>query len=282
MILVLGATGSTGGEVARQLIAAGVKPRLFVRNKAKASEFEGKTEIVGGDLNDTAAFESALRGVEKLYLVATGLEGFDLEIKAIDAARKSGVHHIVKLSAIGADQPVLTFSQWHATVEKQLMDSGVAWTMLRPGFFMTNALMLWSETIRSESAFYQPTGEGRWAVIDARDIAAVAIKAMTEPGHEGKGYTLTGSESFSGAEYAEKFSRILGRTVKFVDVPPEAAKDGMLKSGVPEKYADAVLNLMAAMKAGQADLVTNTFEELSGRRPGSFEDWIRRNIAAFQ
>lgn len=280
MILVLGATGTTGGEVARQLIAAGEKPRLLVRNRARASEFEGKAEIVEGDLDNPASLTTALQGVGKVFLVSAGLDGPNLEIKVIDAAKKAGVRHIVKLSVIGADEPSLTFSKWHARVEKHLKNSGLSWTMLRPGNFMSNALLLWGETIRTQGAFYQPTGEGRWAAIDPADIGAVAIQALTKPGHEGKAYTLTGPESLTAAQYAETLSSVLGKPVKFVDVPPEAAKQSMLASGIPAEYVEAIMDLMAAMKAGHADIVTDTFERVMGRKPTRFEDWVRRNRAA--
>jgi uncharacterized protein YbjT (DUF2867 family) len=282
MILVLGATGSTGREVARQLIASGVRPRLLVRNRAKAREFDGKAEIVEGDMSAGSSLASALKDAEKLYLVSSGLEGFALENKVIDAAKNAGVRHVVKLSAIGADQPVLTFSQWHANVERHLMDSGMGWTMLRPGSFMTNTSLFWADTIKSQGKIYHPTGNGRWPSIDPADIAAVAVKALTQPGHDGQGYTLTGVESLSAAEYAEKFSQVLGRSITFVDVPAEAAKEGMLKTGMPEEYADALLNLLGAIRAGHGDIVTNTFEELMGHKPATFEDWLRRNISAFQ
>lgn len=282
MILVLGSTGTTGREVARQLIAAGETPRLLVRNRSKAAEFEGDAELIEGDLTDPASLRTALTDIEKVYLVSSGLEGFDLEMKVIDAAKEAGVRHIVKLSAIGADRPVLTVSQWHARVEKHLMNSGLRWTMLRPGNFMSNAITSWATTIKSQGAFYQPTGEGRWPSIDPADIAAVAVQALTSAAHEGRAYTLTGDEPMNGAEYAEVLSQVLGKSIKFVDVPPEVAKDGMLKSGMHPEYAEAVLNLMAAMREGRTNIVTDTFQQLIGRKPTSFADWVRRNVAAFE
>jgi uncharacterized protein YbjT (DUF2867 family) len=281
MILVLGATGTTGGEVARQLIAAGQRPRLLVRNPQKAREFQGKAEVVQGDLDRPDSLTAAMKGIERLYLVSAGSEIATLEGNAIDAAKRAGVRHVVKLSVIGAENPVLTFSKWHAKSEKRLMDSGLKWTMLRPGNFMTNSLA-WAETIKTQGAFYQPTGDGRWAAIDPVDIAAVAVKALTGTGHESKGYTLTGPESLNGAGYAAKLSSVLGKPVKFVDVPPEAARDVMLKSGMPPVYVDALLDLLAFMKAGKADLVTDTVEKVTERKAGTFEAWVRRNIAAFQ
>src|SRR6266850_4841710 len=114
MILVFGSTGTTGRGVARHLIATGNKPRLLVRNPEKAKEYEGKAEIVQGDLERPESLAAAMKGVERMFLVSAGLNGTDLEIKAIDAAKKAGVKHVVKLSVIGADSPVLTFSKWHA------------------------------------------------------------------------------------------------------------------------------------------------------------------------
>lgn len=281
MILVLGSTGTTGGEVARQLIAAGQRPRLLVRNPDKAREFQGKAEIVQGDLDSQDALSAALRGIEQLYLVSAGADLVEIERRVVDAAKQAGVRHVVKLSVIGADAPFLTFSNWHAESERHIKGSGLAWTMLRPINFMSNSLG-WADSIRSEGAFYQPSGDGRWAAIDPADIGAVAVKALTEPGHEGKAYTLTGPESLSAADYARKLSTVLGKKVTFVDVRPEAAREGMLKSGIPPVYADALLDLLAAMKAGRVDVVTNGVEDVTGQKAGRFEEWVRRNAAAFQ
>lgn len=282
MILVLGATGTTGGEVARQLIARGERPRLLVRNRAKAAEFENGAEIVEGDLADTASVQAALAGIEQVYLVSAGLDGFDHEIKLIDVAKAAGVRHIVKLSVIGADQPVLTFSQWHGRVENYLKDSGIAWTMLRPGNFMSNAILFWAETIKAQGVFYQPTGDGRWPSIAPEDIAAVAVVALSTGGHEGQGYTLTGDKPMNGEEYAAVLSEVLGKPIKFVDVPPDVAQQGMLMGGMPAEYAEAVMNLMLAMRAGHAEFVNDTFERLTGRKPMSFADWVRKHIDAFR
>jgi uncharacterized protein YbjT (DUF2867 family) len=281
MILVFGATGTTGRGVAQHLVGAGVRPRLLVRSPDKAKEFEGKAEIVQGDLEKPESLAAAMKGVEKMFLVSAGLNGADLEIQALEAAKRAGVKHVVKLSVIGAESPVLTFSKWHARSEKHLMGSGLKWTMVRPGSFMSNAHM-WAETIRTQGAFYQPSGSGRWAAVDPADIGAVAAKALTSAGHEGKAYTLTGPEPLNGAGYAEKLSSVLGKPVKFVDVPPEAARDGMLQAGIPPSYVDAILDLFATMKAGKADLVTDTIEKVTGKKPGTFEAWARRNVAAFR
>jgi uncharacterized protein YbjT (DUF2867 family) len=279
MILVIGATGTTGREVARQIIAAGQKPRLLVRKPDKAREFHGNSEIVQGDLGRPDSLAPAMKGVDQLYLMSVGANGPDLEANAIEAAKRGSVKHVVKLSVIGADNPVLILSKWHARSEQRLIDSGLTWTMLRPCNFMSNALA-WAETIKSQGAFYQPTGDGRWSTIDPADIGAVAVKALTTPGHEGKAYTLTGPASLSGGEYAAKLSSALGKPVKFVDVPSEVARENMLKS-LPRVYVEALIDLLAFMKAGKADIVTDTVEKVTGRTAGTFDAWVERNIAAF-
>jgi uncharacterized protein YbjT (DUF2867 family) len=222
-----------------------------------------------------------MRGVEAMYLVSSGVRGRTQEIEAIDAAKRAGVRHVVKLSVIGADAPFFTFARWHAEVESHLKGSGLAWTMLRPVNFTTNSLQ-WADSIRSSGAFYQPTGNGRWAAIDPADIGAVAVRALTGTGHEGQSYTLTGPEALSAADYAQRISAAIGKPVTFVDVPPEAAHDQLLKSGMPSEYVDALLDLLAAMKAGKLDTVADGVERGAGRKPSSFDDWIRRNAAAFR
>lgn len=279
MILVTGATGTIGGEVARQLIAAGHKPRLLVRNPEKAKSFEGKAELFKGDLDDAASVTRALQGIDKLFLLTSGLDGQRLESQAIDLAKAAGVKHVVKLSVMGAEYEGISFAKWHRAGEKKLEASGLKWTFLRPGNFMTNALW-WGESIKKDNAIYQPVGDGKSAVIDPADIGAVAVKALTTPGHEGKTYVLSGPVALSTQEQADIIGKALGRAIKHVDVPPAAAKDGMLKSGMPAGYVDALLELYAVMKAGQTSTVTNTVEEVLGRKPTSFAQFLEKHRGA--
>jgi uncharacterized protein YbjT (DUF2867 family) len=281
MTLVLGATGTIGGEVARQLIAAGARPRLLVRHPDKARAFADTADVVRGDLDDVASLRAAMRGVDKVFMMSTGTNSVALEGNVVDAALAEGVTHVVKLSVISAEAPAITFARWHNASELKLKASGLAWTMLRPGNFMTNALG-WAPTIKADGNIYQPTGSGTWAAIDPADIGAVAVRALTSAGHEGKEYTLTGPEAFDGAGYAAIFTRVLGKTVTFVDVPPDAAKQAMLGSGMEAAYVDALLDLLAAMKAGYTGAVTNTVQEILGRPAATFESWAKRNAGAFR
>ncbi len=281
MILVLGATGTTGGEVARQLVAAGRRPRLLVRHPDRARAFEGQAELAVGDLDAPDTLAAAMRGVDHVYLVSTGGDLVRLERRVVDAARAAGVRHVVKLSVLGADAPAHGFARLHAESERYLRASGLGWTMLRPGNFMTNALG-WAETIRAQGAFSQPTGAGRWAAIDPADIGAVAVRALTEPGHEGQAYVMTGPEAMDAAGYAAVLAGVLGREVRFVDVPPEAARAAMLGGGMPAADADALLELLAAMRDGRLDAVAEGVPRVLGRPAAPFADWARRHAAAFR
>ena len=281
MILVLGATGNIGGEVARQLIGAGERPRLLVRNLDKARAFADTADLVRGDLDDVASLRAAMHGVDKVFMISTGTNAVALEGNVVDAAVAEGVKHVVKLSVISAEAPAITFARWHSAAEQKLKASGLAWTMLRPGNFMTNALG-WAPTIKADGNIYQPTGTGTWAAIDPADIGAVAVRALTSAGHEGKEYTLTGPEAFDGAGYAAILARVLGKPVTFVDVPPDAAKQAMLGSGMPADYVDALLDLLAAMKAGYTGAVTDTVTQVLGRPAKTFESWAKEHAGAFR
>jgi (4-alkanoyl-5-oxo-2,5-dihydrofuran-3-yl)methyl phosphate reductase len=278
---VFGATGTTGGEVTRQLIQKGHKPRLVVRNPTKACAFAANAEIVLGDLSKPSSLDAAMKDVERLYLVSEAASGIDLEINAIDAAQRLGVKHVVKLSVVGVENPFEIFAEWHAKSEAHLRASGMQWTMVRPQHFMSNAFT-WADTIRKEGAFYQPTGEGRWAAVDPADIGAVSVKALTEPGHEGKAYTLSGPESLSAAQYAEKLSAAIGKTVRFVDIPADAMRNRFVKVGMPSVLVDALMSLMAATKAGKLDAVSDGVQQVLARPPANFDDWSKRHAAAFR
>ena len=281
MILVTGATGTIGSEVVRQLIAAGQKPRVLVRSPEKLKGLEGKVEIVKGDLGDAASVARALDGVDKVFLLTAGLDGPQLESATIDAAKKAGVKHVVKLSVMGAEFEAISFAKWHRANEKKLEASGLGWTFLRPGSFVSNALW-WAETIKKDGAVYQPDGQGKSALIDPADIAAVAVKVLTTPGHEGKMYTLSGPTAMTTQEVADVIGKTIGRPVKHVDVSPDAARQGMLASGMPEGYVNALLELLAATKAGMTATVTTTVEELLGRKPATVASFIERHSAAFR
>jgi len=187
MIVVFGASGQTGGEVTRQVAAQGVPTRALVHNGEKARMLSGlNVEIAQADLARPKTLEAALRGAQKVYFVVTG-SALQLSQNVYDAARRSGIRHIVRLSGsfmVGLDAPV-QLDRWHAQAEQALERSGLAYTHLRPSFFMQNVLFL-----GTTGTLALPMGEARVNLVDSRDIAAVAVAALTSAGHERQTYAI--------------------------------------------------------------------------------------------
>jgi uncharacterized protein YbjT (DUF2867 family) len=285
MILVTGATGNVGSLVVKELVAGGHAVRAFVTDEAEARELLGpKVELAKGNFDDRASIDAALRGVDKVYLLAPFHPSLlsAWEATTIDAAKRAGVKHVVKHSVAGAQyEPGITLGRCHRAGEKLLEQSGMAWTFLRPAGFASNALG-WASSIKAQGAVYQPMGDGKMAVIDPRDIAAVAVKTLTTPGHEGKAYHLTGPEALSIAQQVKIVGDAIGRVLTYLDVPDTAAKDAMLGMGMPAPVVDAMLELTNLVRAGQTAQVSDVVQTITGKPARTFEAWVRDNVAAFK
>ncbi len=281
MILVTGGTGSSGSEIVEALASRGVKFRMLARNPANVAVREEGIEIVAGDLAQPRTLAEALKGIDRVLLLAPPVPNqVELESNVVDAARNAGVRHVVKFSAMTADPNSSSrFPRAHGQVEQKIRASGLAWTFLRPTFFMQNLLSM-SDMIKGGTIF-QPAGTSKAAFVDTRDIAAVAVSALTEPGHEGKAYDITGPELLTYEDVAATFSRVLGRTVKYHDIPPSAARQAMLGMGIPEWNADGINELMDQMRSGSYATVTNVVAEIGRKKPTTLEQFVRENAAAF-
>jgi uncharacterized protein YbjT (DUF2867 family) len=223
MLLVTGPTGHVGRELVRELDERGAAVRLLVRDPARAAGLPGSAERVTGDLDSPAAIAAAMDGVAGLFLLVPGI-GIEHTEHAIAAAKAAGVRRIVYLSSYAViGDPVPAMGRWHHQRERLLRASGIPATFLRPCGFMTNAFD-WLPTLRSDGYVLDPVGPGRAAPVDPADIAAVAALALTEDGHEGKEYLLTGGETFTVAEQVQVLAAVLGRDieVRTVASPAEA------------------------------------------------------------
>ena len=256
MILIFGSSGTVGSEVVRQLEAAGVP---FRRANREAPDFSG---------------------VDKVFIVSPGDAA--AEIAIVEQAKRAGVKHIVKLSVYGAQEEEFALARIHRSVEKAIEQSGMAWTFIRPNGFMQNMATYNGATIKSEGAFYGSGGNGRISHVDLRDIAAVIVAVLTQPGHENKAYTLSGPEALTFDEVASKISAAAGREVKYVDLPPEQLKSGMTAAGVPADYADKLLDLNRHYRENRMSGVTNDIKQVTGRDPIPFDRYARDNVAAFR
>lgn len=285
MILVTGATGLNGGELVRLLSAKGVQVRALVRSSTKAQALSSLpyVEIVEGDMARPETLAGALRGVDRAMLISSS-DAAMLEVQSnlIDAAAKAGVKHVVKLSGImpEVDSP-FRFARMHGEIELKLERSGMAFTHLRAGEFM-HSYFRQVPAIVARGAMFLPMEDARIASIDVGDIAEAAATVLTEPGHEGKIYPLTGPEALSMAEVAEKLSKATGRTIRYINVSPEEATRTRLAVGVPQYAADALDELFAERRKGKEAQVSPIIETIIGRRATSFDEFAARNAAIFR
>ena len=285
MILVTGGTGLNGAELVRRLSARGIPSRALVRNPAKAQPLAAlpHVEIVEGDMARPDSLTAALRGVERAMLISSS-DPTMLEVQSsfIDAARKAGVEHVVKLSGIipELDSP-FRFARMHAEIEKRLEASGMEYTHLRAGEFMPSYFRQ-VPSIVARGVMALPMGEARIASIDIGDIAEVAVAVLTTHGHEGKIYPLTGPEALTMGEVAEKLSIATGKPIRYVDVPPEEARQARLAAGLPPYLAEGLDELFAERRKGKESRVWPTIEEVFGWKPTSFEEFASRNAAIFR
>ncbi|MET4186963.1 uncharacterized protein YbjT (DUF2867 family), partial [Bradyrhizobium sp. JR7.2] len=242
----------------------------------------GITWVVG-DLARPESLAAAFEGAQKLFLLTHYYEDMvELQHNAIVAARAARVSHVVKVSAFAAtDRSKAPIGQWHYQIEKELQESGMAWTMLQPHHFMTN-LVAQAEYVIKEGAIYSPSGDGRIPYVDPRDVAAVAFVTLTQPGHEGKTYVVTGSEAISYRQASEIIGAIIGKKLRFIDESPEQARARRIREGVPPAVIESILAIGAYQRAGGKTVtITNTVADLTGRPPRTVSEFIKENASVF-
>ncbi len=255
--------------------------RAGVRDQAKAKKELPDIALVPFDFENEKMFSAALEGVEKVFLLPPLLPNqLELMNRFVDAAKRAGVGHIVKLSAIGIDDETQsTAIKWHGACERHIRESGVAFTFLRPNSFMQNFITYFPPR---NGAIYLPWGNGTASFVDTRDIANVAAKALTSDGHGGRIYTLTGPATLGIAEVALILSEVTGREFNYVDVPEAAARDGMLQAGVPPWQVELVLELHAVNKQNRWSAVTSDIEKITGTPPIDFAQFARDHADKFR
>ncbi len=274
-ILVTGATGTVGGEVAKQLQAAGVDFVCGVRKPEGLSNLPARKL----DFADQTTFAGALEGIGKLFLVAPpfthdGAEGI---FALIDQAAKAGVSHVVYLSVIGAETSPEGI---HRRIEVAVENSQMALTSLRPNFFMQN-FQTYEAPNLARGIIYLPTDEGRTSYVDVRDIAAVALQALTtKDQHHNKIYTLTGSEALTHGEIAGIFSKALGRGVQNVNPSAEQYVQTLAEYGMAKADIDTMAGLYSFVRQGWCEAVSPDIKEVLGRAPLTMADFARQVLVS--
>lgn len=283
-ILVTGATGTIGSYVIDQLLEKGADFTALARNETKARTLNEKgIKTVIGDFQDPLSIEKALQGMDKVFLLSvTSPDIPGLQANVTDAAKKAGIRHIVKISAHGASPDSgIGIARFHAQAEDYIRKSGIPFTFLQPQAFMQN-LIFDSGTIREDNAIYAQAGEGKVAMIDARDIASAAVEALLNKGHEGKTYVLTGPEAISYRHIAGVFTKALGKNVKYVPVTSVQARQSMLESGMPAWLVEDLVAVSAQHAAGLAAEVSPDLKKVTGRNGFTIDEFVNDFIHIFR
>ncbi len=283
-ILITGATGNVGSATLDNLGTPDVSLRALVHGESTTQTMRHRgVEAVVGDFLEPDSLAPALEGVNTVLLI-TPIHPKQVAqaTNVIEAARDSGNDpRIVRLSVAQASHEAPTRnSRQHAEIEEELISSGLPYTLLRPTTFMQNTLMI-ARTVASEGKIYQPFEDGRLGMIDARDIGEVAAKVLTEEGHEGKTYTLTGPAAISFHDIAEMLSEVLGKKVDYIPISLEKAKEAMLGMGLSEWKAEVLIEYARAHSQGYSNFTTEDFEQLTGHTATSYKEFATDFERAF-
>jgi len=276
--VVFGARGSVGRHVATGLRAAGEHVRVTSRKPATAG-FPSWTDVVTADLERPETLPAALEGAEKVFLYAKP-DGID---SLVAGARSAGVRHVVLLSSsavVAEDAERNPIAQHHRAVEVAIEQSGLAWTFIRPGMFATNTRWWWSTPIRTEGVVRVPYPDAQTAPIHEKDMAALAVTALTEPGHEQRAYTVAGPESLTLRQQVEHIGAALGRTIALEVISAEAARAELART-MPPIGVETILRMWAAGD-GRPAAVSAVVQEITGHPAHTFAAWARDHADDFR
>lgn len=278
--LVTGATGNIGSRVVERLLRRGERPRVLVRDAAKAARRYGdRVDVRVGDFDDSASLSAAVDGVDVVFLVTAGADLAEKDKRAADVAKSAGVRLLVKLSTDDVAHGVGT-GVWHREGEAAIRDSGVGFVFVQPSGFMDNFLN-WADAIKADGLIRCAAGEGVIPFIHCDDIADVAIAAMTEPHYAGQSLPVTGPEALSFADMTAKVGAAIGRELRFEPRSEDDERRAQAAWGSPQAMIEARLSIFRAMRDGRLTAVSDNVTKILGREPISFDRWAHQNTAAF-
>ncbi|SFQ63455.1 NAD(P)H-binding protein [Amycolatopsis rubida] len=277
-VLVIGATGNVGRQVAVQLAGHGLSVRALARRPEKA-DVPGGVDVVPGDLSDADSLRAALRGVDSVFLMWPLISGEPAE--AIADAVAAGARRLVLLSSAAARRDSDdAISRVHRAVEKAIERTSLEWTFLQPHGFAANTLG-WASQIRGDGVVRGAYGSVYSTLIHEADMAAVAVAALTSEGHAGAKYDLTGPAALTQVEQVRVIGEVIGRETRWEEVPRDVARERLLER-IPAEYADAMLDAYARLAGGEPDRPTTTVEDVTGVPARTFAQWVADHAAEFK
>lgn len=279
-ILITGGTGTVGRHLVSELARdPRVEVRVLTRNPA--AEAPAGVVLRVGDLEEARDLEQAMAGCTRLFLLTSGTRIAQQDSLAVAAAVRAGVEHVVKLSALGVGRggqdPI---TRWHRAGERTLRASGLNCTILRPTGFMSNALD-WAHPIVADGIVTAPFPAGRTAVVDPADVARVAAAALTQPGHDGSVYELTGPQALAPAEQVHILAEVLGKAIKYAPEAPDTTRARLVRYRMPADLADAVVALLASATEPWNAQPLPTVEQVTERAPSTFRAWAEQHRSHF-
>ena len=269
-VLVTGAPGNVGTPLVRELLRLGASVRIAAWDvPAARSEFGDAVDVVPFDFRDPATF-AAFDAVERMFLLRppaiADVDG--VIVPALRAAAERGVRHVVFLSIQGAERNRIVP---HRKIEDRLRSSGMAWTFVRAAYFMQNLSTTHASEIRELHEIWVPAGrKSRTAHVDARDVAAVAARALVEDGHEGMAYTPTGSAALTYDEIATILTAELGRPIRYADPSLLAFWHRLRHRATPRAMVGVMLGIYTAARLGLAAGITDDVDRITGHPPIAF------------
>src|SRR5215216_4593762 len=277
-ILVLGATGTVGSEVVRQLLGTtDVNIKAAARSVEEIKNLEGdKVKVVPVDYNKPESLKQALKNVDRLFLLTPDVpNAHELVSNLVNEAKKAEVIHIVKQSIMGADlEADVDTMRLHRQAEKIIEQSGIPFTFLRPNEFMQNFINFHSPSVKGNNAFYIPLEDAKVSLVDVRDIAAIAVESLIdEDKHKNKTYLITGPEALSYHQVAEILSNRIGRKINYVNISDEEARAAMKEIGMSDWLINTVSELSDYFRKGKASEISSAVEEVTGNKPISFSQF---------
>ncbi len=282
-VLVIGATGKVGSELLKLLVGSKLQARAATRNPGQAGKFlPGSVETVEFDFEKPKTFTPALRGVKKVFLIArpTDNKSDQAGIPFVEEARRQGVAHIVNLTAMGIEHND-TFPL--RVLEKYIEASGIAFTHLRPNWFMQNFNQgIMADEIRRTGSLHLPAADAKISFIDVRDIAAMAFAALTDPRHEGKAYTITGDDALDHHQVTAALSVVAGRRISYVPLTEEVACAALAKAGLPSDVIERWRKFYQLVRRGACAPVYPDLHNVLCRPAISFERYANDYAASWR
>ncbi len=280
-ILVTGANGTIGKALIRKLQSLNADFIAAVRNTAKATQ-AGLTanQVVAYDFADPSTYAAATEGVDAVFLLGppATLEVDKLLVPFLEHLKTAGIRRVVYVSALGAEKMGDALS-FHTKIEEKLAADGFDFTILKPSFFAQNFKNYEWENITQRGITYVTAGAGKAAFVDVEDIAAVAAASLTEDGHGGKTYRITGPEALSYNDAAQMLSEVTGKAVVYPAPTPEEYTVALKEAGVPDFVAPYMIAVYSIIARNEADVVTDDVMQVTGKGPTALKEVLERDFA---